>query len=74
MFEIFEFGIEERDRRWKKVRDSMQKRGLAALVVWGFAGFDSSESGNLVYLTNIATFGCLALPGTWSSRLMASPR
>jgi Xaa-Pro aminopeptidase len=63
MFEIFELGKDERDRRWQKVREAMGKRGLGALVVWGFAGFDSCESANFVYLSNMPTFGCLALPG-----------
>ena len=63
MFELFELGKDERDSRYNKVRGAMKKRGIDALVVWGFAGFDSSESANFVYLTNISTFGCLALPG-----------
>lgn len=63
MFEVFELGLEERDRRWNGVRAAMKQRGLGALVVYGFAGFDSCESANFVYLTNISTFGCLALPG-----------
>ncbi len=63
MFEVFELREQERDRRWQKVRAAMKKRGLSALIVWGFAGFDSSECANFVYLTNIPTFGCLALPG-----------
>lgn len=63
MFEMFELGLDERDRRWQKVRNAMKKRDLDALIVWGFAGFDSSESANFVYLTNISTFGNLALPG-----------
>ena len=63
MFQVFELGKAERDRRWQKVRGAMKKRDFGALVVWGFAGFDSSESANFVYLTNVPTFGCLALPG-----------
>jgi Xaa-Pro aminopeptidase len=63
MFEVYELGKDERDRRWKKVRDSMKKRGIDALVIWGFAGFDSCEGANFVYMTNVPTFGCLALPG-----------
>jgi ectoine hydrolase len=63
MFELFELGKDERDRRYDKVRAGMQERGLGALVVYGFAGFDSSESSSFVYLTNISTFSCLATPG-----------
>jgi Xaa-Pro aminopeptidase len=63
MFELFELREDERDRRWNVVRTAMKKRDLSALVIWGFAGFDSSESANFVYLTNISTFGSLALPG-----------
>ena len=63
MFEVFELGKDERDRRWKKVRDSMKKRDIGALIIWGFAGFDSCEGANFVYMTNVPTFGCLALPG-----------
>ena len=63
MFEVFELGKEERDRRWKMVRDSMKQRDLGALVIWGFAGFDSCESANFVYMTDMPTFGCLSLPG-----------
>jgi Xaa-Pro dipeptidase len=63
MFKVFELDKKERDRRWQKVRAAMKKNGLEALVVWGFGGFDSSECGNFVYLTNIPSFGCLSLPG-----------
>lgn len=63
MFELFNLGKDERDRRYLKIRVAMKKQGIGALVIYGFAGFDSSESANIVYLTNISTFGCLALPG-----------
>lgn len=63
MFEVFELGKDERDRRWKNIREAMKKSSIASLIIWGFAGFDSCEGANFVYMTNVPTFGCLALPG-----------
>jgi len=63
MFEEFEFGTTERDRRWQIVRNKMKQRDIGALVIWGFAGYNSSECANFRYLTNMATFGNLSFPG-----------
>ncbi len=63
MFEIFEFGKEERDKRWQQVRNNMRKRGISALVIWGFAGYNSAECANFRYLSNMATYGNLSYPG-----------
>jgi Xaa-Pro aminopeptidase len=63
LFEIFEFGKEERDKRWQQVRNSMRKRGIGALIIWGFAGYNSAECANFRYLSNMATYGNLSYPG-----------
>jgi Xaa-Pro aminopeptidase len=63
LFEIFEFGKEERDRRWKLVRSVMKQRGINALIIWGFAGYNSAECANFRYLSNMATYGNLSYPG-----------
>lgn len=63
MFEIFEFGKEERDSRWQRVRNNMRKRGIGALIIWGFAGYNSAECANFRYLSNMATYGNLSYPG-----------
>ena len=31
--------LEERDRRWKKIRWEMEKRGLECLIVWSSQGY-----------------------------------
>ncbi len=31
--------LEERDRRWKNIREEMKKRGLDCLIVWGSQGY-----------------------------------
>ena len=63
LFEIFEFEDDERDKRWQRVRSVMKKRGIDALVVWAFAGYNSSECANFRYLTNVPTYGNLSYPG-----------
>jgi Xaa-Pro aminopeptidase len=63
MLEIFEFGKEERDRRWQRVRDSMRKRGIEVLIIWAIAGYNSAECANFRYLSDMATYGNLSYPG-----------
>jgi len=41
----------------------MRKRGIGALIIWGFAGYNSSECANFRYLSNMPTFGNLSYPG-----------
>jgi Xaa-Pro aminopeptidase len=63
LLEIFEFDENERDRRWRLVRNAMKQRGIGALVIWGFAGYNSAECANFRYLSNTATYGNLSYPG-----------
>jgi Xaa-Pro aminopeptidase len=63
MFEIFEFDQGERDRRWQQIRSIMRKRGIGALVIWAFAGYNSGECANFRYLSNMPSFGNLSYPG-----------
>jgi Xaa-Pro aminopeptidase len=53
---------EERDRRWKKVRDAMKKRGFECLVVWGSTGGFGGLAANLRYLSNTTEQGYLVFP------------
>ena len=54
--------IEERDRRWKKIREAMEKRGLECLIVWGCHGLFRNYSGSLRYLSNINSEGYIVFP------------
>jgi Xaa-Pro aminopeptidase len=63
LFKLFEFEKDERDRRWRRVRDIMRHRGIDALVIWAFAGYNSSECANFRYLSNMPTYGNLSYPG-----------
>jgi Xaa-Pro aminopeptidase len=60
--EVSELPINERDRRWTKVREEMWKRELGALVVWGSSAFFSNYNVNLRYLCNEKTEGYLVFP------------
>ena len=53
---------EERERRWKRIRDAMEKRGLECLIVWGTFGFHRNLAANLKYLSNMTTEGYLLFP------------
>ncbi len=63
MLNIYEFSDDERVRRWQLVRRAMAERNLSALIIWGFAGYNSAECANFRYLSNIPTYGSLAYPG-----------
>lgn len=53
---------DERDRRWRKVRGLMEKRGLDCLIGWGSLGCHSNLCANLRYLSNTAHEGYLVFP------------
>jgi Xaa-Pro aminopeptidase len=59
---VFELTLKERDRRWKKVREAMDKRELGALVVWDSFGGHGRYNANLRYLSNANTEGYLVFP------------
>jgi Xaa-Pro dipeptidase len=55
--------LEERDRRWEKTRETMEKRGLDCLIVWGSFGFNRNLLANMRYLSNVcATEGYFIFP------------
>jgi Xaa-Pro aminopeptidase len=54
--------LEERDRRWKKVRGEMEKRGLECLIVWSSQGYWTGLAANQRYLTSILDEGYLVFP------------
>ncbi len=54
--------LDERDRRWKRIRETMEERALECLIVWGSLGFHRSLGANLKYLSNITTEGYLVFP------------
>ncbi|MDP2931117.1 MAG: Xaa-Pro peptidase family protein [Chloroflexota bacterium] len=54
--------LEERDRRWKNIRDEMKRRDLACLVVWGSQGYWTGLAANIRYLANILDEGYLVFP------------
>jgi Xaa-Pro dipeptidase len=60
--EMFSLTLEERDRRWKKLRESMEKRGFEGLIIWGSYGRFRHFGANLKYLSNISAEGYLVFP------------
>ncbi|MFC1867988.1 M24 family metallopeptidase [Thermodesulfobacteriota bacterium] len=59
---MFTLTIEERDRRWKIVREAMRKRDLECLIVYGTTGRYRGLAANIRYLSNIAVEGYLVFP------------
>ena len=59
---MFNLTLDERDRRWKKVREAMEKRGFECLVIWGSYGRFRHFGANLRYLSNISAEGYLVFP------------
>jgi Xaa-Pro dipeptidase len=53
---------EERDRRWKKVREQMKKQGLDCLIIFGSYGRFRHLNASLRYLCNFDTEGYLIFP------------
>lgn len=55
---------QERDRRWRKVREEMEKRRLDCLIVFGTSGHRMQLAGNMRYLcnTNSTLEGYLVFP------------
>ena len=47
------FSIQERDRRWKLIRQEMQHGGLDCLVIIGKSGMWDSHSANVRYVTQV---------------------
>lgn len=45
--------VDERDRRWKNIRDAMRREGLDCLIVYGSRAMDQSMA-SLRYLTNVS--------------------
>ncbi len=54
--------LEERDRRWKAVREVMESRGLDCLIIWSNWGNNRRLDANLRYLANLTFEGYLTLP------------
>ena len=54
--------LEQRDRRWRKIREAMKKRNFDCLVVWGSTGGFGGLAANLRYLSNITEQGYLVFP------------
>lgn len=52
-----ELPLSERDRRYKLVREEMEKRGLDCLVIWGDSGKWDSKFGNIYYLSQMGGNG-----------------
>ena len=53
---------QERDRRWKNIREAMGKQGLDCLVVYGCFGRYRQLNASLRYLCNFNTEGYLVFP------------
>jgi Xaa-Pro aminopeptidase len=60
--DMFNLTLDERDRRWKKVRDAMEKRGFECLVIWGSYGRFRHFGANLKYLSNMSAEGYFVFP------------
>jgi len=59
---MFDLTLKERDRRWEKVREAMEKRRLQCLLIWGSYGRFRHFGANLKYLSNISAEGYLVFP------------
>ena len=59
---MFTLTLEERDRRWKLIREEMEKRGLECLIVWGCYGRFHHLGANFRYLSNLAEEGYVVFP------------
>jgi Xaa-Pro dipeptidase len=59
---MFDLTLDERNRRWKNVRDAMERRKVECLVVWGSYGRFRHFGANLKYLSNISAEGYLLFP------------
>jgi Xaa-Pro aminopeptidase len=60
---MFTLSLEERDRRWKMVRKTMEERGIDCLIVFGINGFNRNLAANLRYLSNVVvTEGYFVFP------------
>jgi Xaa-Pro dipeptidase len=59
---MFSLTLEERDRRWQKVRGAMEERGLECLILWGSYGRFRHFGANLKYLSNMSAEGYLVFP------------
>ena len=55
--------LEERENRWKKIREAMKKRGLDCLIVWGSTGSFGGYAADLRYLANVLEQGYVVFPG-----------
>ena len=53
---------EERDRRWKKIREAMENQGLDCLILWGCFGRFRHFNASLRYLCNFHTEGYMVSP------------
>jgi hypothetical protein len=47
---MFALPQDERDRRWKKVREAMEQRRIECLIVWGSYGRFRHFGANLKYI------------------------
>jgi Xaa-Pro aminopeptidase len=59
---MYPLTIEERDRRWRVVREAMERRKLDCLVVYGATGAYRHLAANLRYLSNVAVEGYVVFP------------
>ncbi len=54
--------LDERERRWQRIREAMEKRGLECLIIWGGFGHYRGLNANLRYLSNTTIEGYLVFP------------
>jgi Xaa-Pro aminopeptidase len=52
-----ELPLEERDRRYRIIRDAMKRRGLDCLILWGNGGHFEARSANIRYISQIGGAG-----------------
>jgi len=55
---MFALTLEERDRRWKIIREAMKKQNLECLIVWG----SLSSNPNITYLSSLLHQGYIVFP------------
>jgi Xaa-Pro dipeptidase len=52
-----QLSLQERDRRWRLIRDGMRRRGLSCLIIWGDSGKWDSKMAHVRYVSHIGGNG-----------------
>ena len=70
-----QISIQERDRRWRAVRERMAEKGIDCLIVWGNTFSQGLAMANVRYLTQVGTWhgGIALFPASGEVTLFSGP-